>query len=357
MQTNIHVAQTHSGILFLSKKAGVTMETVDSFDLKPIRKAYSGIGWSLCAILAALLAAQFLINMLLQTFWPNGCWLTDSSSGKWILTFVPQYLIAIPVGLLLLRRIPATAPQPVRMGAKNFWIFLPICFCLTYAGNLLGNLLSSLLSGGEAQNVLDEYLLDSNPIKILFVVVLAPLFEEYVFRKQIIDRTRVYGEQSAVFLSALTFGLFHTNLFQFFYAFALGWVFAYIYIRTGKLRYPVILHSIVNFMGSVIAPLVISMLDLEALSNIDPNATIEEVMALYGSMLPGLLLYFVYIIILLGLSITGLVFLILQCKKLVWRNAQTSLPPAVQIKTTYINAGMLVFVILCLALTIMSVLL
>ena len=332
------------------------MEPIETFDLKPIRRVFSGIGWSLCAILFALLSSQILIEILLQTFWPSGCWLTESVYGKWILTFAPQYLIAIPLGLLLLRRIPAQPPQPVPMGVKNFWIFLPICFCLTYAGNLIGQLLSALLSGGEAENVLNDFVLDSNPIKILFVVILAPLFEEYVFRKQIIDRTRAYGEQNAVFLSALAFGLFHANLFQFFYAFALGWVFAYIYIRTGRLRYPIILHSIVNFMGSVIAPLILSMLDLEALSNIDPQATMEELLALYGSMMPGLLLYFLYVILLLGLSITGAVFLILQCQKLIWQNPQKLLPPAIQIKTTYLNVGMLVFLILCLALTILSVL-
>ena len=332
------------------------MENIGFFDSKPARKAYSGIGWSLCAILASLLAVQLLLQFLLHTFWPDGCWLTESSYGKWILTFAPQYLIAIPIGLLLLRRIPAAPPQPVTMGAENFWIFLPICFCLTYAGNIVGNLLSSLLSGGEAENVLNEFAMDSNPIKILFVAVLAPLIEEYVFRKQIIDRTRAYGEQSAVFLSALTFGLFHVNLFQFFYAFLVGWVFGYIYIRTGKLRYPVILHSIVNFMGSVVAPFVLSMLDLEALSNIDPNATNEEILALYGSMLPGLLLYFLYATILLGLSVTGAVFLIMQCKKLIWRNTEAQLPSGTQVKTAYLNAGMLVFLILCLALTIRSVL-
>lgn len=333
------------------------MEATEQYDLKPIKKVYSTIGWSLCTILAAVLIVQLVLSLSIRAFWPDGCWLTESPYGKWIVTFAPQYLIAIPLGLLLLKRIPADPPQSSKMGAKNFWIFLPICFFLTYGGNIVGNMLSSLLSGGEAQNALNDFAMDSNPIKILFMVILAPLIEEYVFRKQIIDRTRVYGEKAAVFLSALTFGLFHTNLFQFFYAFLVGWLFAYIYLRTGKLRYPVVMHSIVNLVGSVIAPLILSMLDMDALSNIDPNATEEALMALYGQMLPGLLLYYLYLFVLLGLFVTGLVFLIQKCKKLVWLDAPSQLPPAQSRKAVYLNAGMLVFLVLCTALTILSVLL
>lgn len=323
----------------------------------PIRRAYSRIGWSLCAIIGALLVVQTLIGVVVELFWPDGCWLTESSTGMWLVTFVPQYLIAMPVGILLMRKLPAQSPQPVSMGAKNFWIFLPICFFLTYGGNIVGNLLSYVMSGGEAQNALDQYALDSNPIKILFMVVLAPLFEEFIFRKQIIDRARLHGEKTAVFLSALTFGLFHMNLFQFFYAFLLGWVFGYIYIRTGKLRYPVIMHSIINLFGSVIGPMILSMLDLEALSSIDPNATDAELMALYGDMLPGLLLYFLYLIVLLGLFVTGLVLFIMQCRKLKWQKDELALPPGARIKAIYVNAGMLVFLTVCLAATVLSVLL
>jgi hypothetical protein len=134
-------------------------------------------------------------------------------------------------------------------------------------------------------------------------------------------------------------------------------IFAYAYIRSGRLRYPVLMHSIVNLMGSVIAPMIMSMLDLEALSNIDPNATNEEVLALYGSMLPGLLLYMAYLFVTFALSVTGLVFLILNCRKLVWKDSACQLPAGNRVKTAYLNSGMLVFLIATLALTILSVLL
>ncbi len=337
-----------------------TFETTDpavateQMDWKPAKKAFSGIGWALIVILVATLAVQLGLKLIVNAFWPEGCWLTDSSTGMWLFSFVPMYLIAFPAGLLVMKRVPADAPAPSKMSAKEFWILVPICFFLTYSGSIVGNILSLALSGGEAQNALNDYAMDPNPLKILFIAVLAPLLEEYIFRKQLIDRARVYGEKTAVFLSALTFALFHTNLFQFFYAFLVGWLFAYIYVRTGKLRYPVALHSIINFVGSVITPLVLSAVDLEAISNLDPNATEAEILAIYSQILPGLLLYYLFSLALLAAWVIGLVFFIQQRKKLVWQIAKKQLPAGFGRKAMCLNVGMIVFVLITLALTALS---
>ena len=81
---------------------------------------------------------------------------------------------------------------------------------------------------------------------VVFLVILGPIFEEWMFRKQLIDHTRKYGEKTAILLSGLAFGLFHMNLFQFFYAFLLGVMFGYIYMRTSKLRYSTAMHMIIK---------------------------------------------------------------------------------------------------------------
>lgn len=329
-------------------------QTAEQVDCKPVKKAFSGIGWALCAIIAATFAVQFVLKLVIKAFWPDGCWLTDSSTGMWLLTFVPMYLIAFPAGLLVMKHIPAEAPTACKMTAKEFWTYLPICFFLTYCGSILGNVLSSVLSGGEAQNALNAFATDTNPLKILFMVVLAPLLEELIFRKLLIDRTRVYGEKAAVFLSALTFALFHTNLFQFFYAFLVGWLFAYIYVRTGKLRYCAIMHGIVNFVGSVIAPLVLSSMDMDALSQLDPNLPEEELLKVYSQILPGLLLYYLFSMALLAVWIIGLVFFLQQRKKLRWEPAKIQLPAQRGIAAAYLNGGMIVFILLSLTLTAAS---
>lgn len=127
-------------------------------------------------------------------------------------------------------------------------------------------------------------------------------------------------------------------------------------MRTGRLRYPVLIHSLVNFMGAVVAPWILSLVDLEALAQMDPNASAEEIMTQYGDMLPGLAVYLLYVVILLGVSITGLVLLILKCRKLVWREAKAQLPKGAGIKTVYLNVGMIVYILLCLSMIIISLL-
>ena len=67
-----------------------------------------------------------------------------------------------------------------------------------YAGNLIGTFLSLLLSGGQAQNALYSFIQTDSPVKIVVIVFLAPVIEEFVFRKKLIDRARRYGEKSAM---------------------------------------------------------------------------------------------------------------------------------------------------------------
>lgn len=342
-------------VLVIKQRQEVVYMTEISSSEKGTRKAFSRIGIALCAI--------FLVSSLLQVVWfqvldlipgmPD--WFTTSSWGIWMGTFIPMYLIGIPVGLLIVKGVPGETPEENRLGSKDFFKFLLIAFFLMYAGNILGTMLSGLLSGGQAQNVLDEYAMDTNPLKIVFMVIGAPLIEEYIFRKCLLDKTRKYGEKAAVFLSALTFGLFHMNLFQFFYAFALGWLFAYIYLRTGRLRYPILFHGIINFMGGVVAPAILSLVDSDALTNMDANTTIVDLISQYRDMLPGLIATMLYSYAMIGLAIAGLVLLILERKKMVWRETQYQLPKDRVIKTIYINFGMIAFILLSLAFTLLSV--
>lgn len=320
----------------------------ETFDLKPVRRVFSRVGLSLFVISAAAI--------ILQLLWFQVPGILDSSWGMWLGTFVPLYVVAVPLGLLVMKGLPAERPEDHPLGGKGFLVFLLIGYCLMYGGNLIGTLLSFLLSGGTAQNAILDFAMDSNPIKILFMVILAPTIEEYIFRRQLIDRTVRYGEKTAVLLSALTFGLLHQNLFQFFYAFGLGLVFAYIYTRTGRLRYSVGLHAIINFLGSVVAPLILSMVDLEALANLDPAATDTEMLLLMGDMLPGLVVYMLYAFLMMGLAIAGLVLLIVHHRKLLWKDAPSPLPEGTAFKTVYCNIGMGLFGLLCLCMTVLALL-
>ena len=171
------------------------------------------------------------------------------------------------------------------------------------------------------------------------------------YLKQLLDRCSQYGEKTAMVFSALTFALFHMNLFQFFYAFGMGLIFAYVYLRTRRLRYPVLMHMIINFMGSAVPLWVVSNLDLDALSNLNPQNLDQEMLA---AILPGLLIYLVYVLVQLVLVIAGLVIGIVKRKSFTLQPTPEELPREGRVKTVYANVGFILFAILCAAVFLLT---
>ena len=96
--------------------------------------------------------------------------------------------------------------------------------------NLL-KVLQSIL-GHTISNPIESFL-DGKSVwlSLVFVSIFAPMVEEFIFRKVLIDRMRVYGDTAAIVVSALMFGLFHGNFFTiFFMLFFSGnslWVYLY----------------------------------------------------------------------------------------------------------------------------------
>ncbi len=324
------------------------------YNLKPQRKIFSRIGFALSAITAVAFAAQFALAYIPEWVLGSDNWLDTSSWGFWIKSLVPMYIFAFPAGWLIMRKMPVHAPEEHKLTFGKGILLFFIAQFIMYTGNIIGNISAMILSGGKAQNALVGYAMDSNPLKILVMVILAPLFEEFVFRKLLIDRTRAYGEKAAVFFSAITFGLLHQNFFQFFYAFGVGFVFAYIYLRTGRLRYTVIMHAIVNFMGAVIAPWVISQFDINALMS--STSSQAEMMKVYAEILPGLMIYLLYVFLLLGSAVTGLVLFIVFFRRFIWKWSEWQLPKSTAFKTIYLNAGVILFVVICLVFMVLSLL-
>ena len=276
----------------------------------------------------------------------------ENSWGMWLITFAPLYLIAVPVGLLLLRKIPAKPLEKHDLKPGRYIVSAIICIFMMYAGNILGTVITALLQllpGISAGNPILGYATDNALLpKVLFMVILAPVIEEYIFRKQLIDRMHIYGEKLAVFTSALMFGLFHGNLSQLFYAFALGLVFGYVYLKTGKLRYSIGLHMLINFIGSVVGPFF-----LEKLAVLDTMETMD--MATLEPILPWLLCFGAYVLVLIGLAIAGLVLLCINKRRVSFTPAELELPKESRFRTVYLNVGMILLVLGCAALIISNV--
>lgn len=324
--------------VFLQPKGKDYVPAAADQDLKAAKRQFSRMGLSILAIL--LLATVFQLVMLYAalSLFPD---LLMGSWGIWIATFVPQYAIAMPVGMLLLKKVPAHRPEARKLGLSRGVKFGFVCIFMMYAGNLLGTLVTTvagLLFSTEVINPLMGYITGDNlTAQVLIVVILAPMLEELIFRRMLIDRMCIYGGKTAVLLSALLFGLFHGNFSQFFYAFGLGLVFGYIYLNTGRLRYSVIAHMVINFMGSILAPELLKRLPTEPAQ---------------AALSPWTLAYGGYVVLLIAGSLTGLVLLCMNAGSLRFPAGELELPRGKSFRVSCLNAGMLLMILICTVLMI-----
>lgn len=89
------------------------------------------------------------------------------------------------------------------------------------------------------------------PLAAQFVAYgfVTPLCEELIFRGLMFKRLREnMGFHVALLGSAMLFGIFHGNIIQSLYAFAMGILFAYLYEMYGTLKAPVLAHMITNII-------------------------------------------------------------------------------------------------------------
>ena len=168
-----------------------------------------------------------------------------------------QYLVAFPILALMMRGVQkAQTVEKSKLSLKDLFLLFLIAELLMYVGNLIGQMLNNVfgaLMGQMPENDVAT-IISSVPmwLLIMIVVVIGPIVEELIFRKLMIDRLSLYGDRMAILFTSVAFGLIHANLYQFFYATLIGVLLGYVYTRTRDVRYTIVLHMILNFMGSIL---------------------------------------------------------------------------------------------------------
>lgn len=326
-------------------------------NLRYARRVFSRMGFALLAFFLLTYVFVFLLAAIIGAV--DGGDLSDNASL--IISSVAQYVLALPIFLLIIKRVPAAPPQPLpgepdsHLGVQRWLTLLLMGFPIMYIGSAMGQLLSQLLSNGKAEDSVETITsvsgLQDLAVQFMVFVVLAPLVEEFVFRKCLIDRLRPFGEKVAIVTSALLFGLMHGNLYQCFYAFGWGLIWGYAYMRTGRIRYSVGLHASVNFIGGIIAPLVVSGVDLDALSTLDQSDS-QAILQYLRENGVGLLLLLVWALLILGLSVAGLIMMIIRRHTFMLTATEGDLAPGNRCRTALGNPGVVSFMVLTVLLAV-----
>ncbi len=238
---------------------------------------------------------MFITGILLALFAPDIYKIIEESSAlNMILGSVAIYLVGTFVLYLTVKGCGVRKREKTNLSIENIIILCFICQFFAIAGNLIGQLITLIMntiSKTDTSVSVDE-LLSELPLWCIFLVMViaAPVFEELVFRKLMIDRFGIYGDKLAIIVSAITFGLFHGNFGQFFYTAAVGLVWGYVYAKSGRLRYSVIMHMIMNFVGGFLPSYALSAPSFLSIFSIFSFVTLQ-----YGTAIAGFVLLIVAI--------------------------------------------------------------
>ena len=317
------------------------------------RKFFSKIGLNYTFFgVFAIIMQIIIINIIGFT---NPIILNDINLTS-IIASVCNYILPLPIFLYLMNKLEKQEINSNKLTIKKFIVYIAISLTLMWVGNLIGLTITEILGNliqSEIANPIVETI-DSSSVytNLLLMVIMAPIFEEIIFRKLLIDRTIKYGKGVSILLSALIFGLFHGNLNQFFYAFLIGGFFAYVYIKTGKIIYTILLafliggffayvyiktgkiiytillHLTVNFFGSIISVIVGN-----SLNNMNTMANLPIADA-------GIII--IYFLIYVLIVIVGVIGLLKNYKKISLLKDNLIKKPYT---TSLINVGMICFYI------------
>ncbi len=288
---------------------------------------YGLVAYTLAASLFLL-----LVGVVLSIFAPALYKSIEANSTAYlVLNSVAMYIVGTGALYLCVRGSKTKKREKSPIGAEDIILLFFIGEFFTVLGNFLGQMITFILTALTGfDNILSiDQALNSYPLWCIFliVVIAAPIFEELVFRKLMIDRFSIYGDKLAIIASAIAFGLFHGNFGQFFYTAAVGLIWGYVYAKSGMLRYSVIMHMLMNFFGGFL-PMYISS----------------------GSPFFSVLGTFGLLVIQYGSAIAGFVLFILAIVKHWYRlegKPQIYLPNDDVKKFMFFNSGFIAFFLVC----------
>ena len=127
-----------------------------------------------------------------------------------------------------------------------------VIFGLNFINNLIMSMITLLFSISTAQPSMDFGTdMISNMALFCSAVLIAPIWEELLFRGAILRILDRYNHTIAIVCSSILFAMMHGSLAQWVYTFALGLILAYLSLKYDSLLLPMCIHA-TNNMFSVL---------------------------------------------------------------------------------------------------------
>jgi len=162
--------------------------------MKTIKKDFSKIGLFMFIGSIIIIAVQAISSIMTKRI----PFIAENPNLSMLAGMMPTYLIAMPIIFLMFKKIPVTINREKK---KMKPLHILAAFCISYAvmyfSNIIGMLTTGVISifkGSAVDNVMANVAAKLNlPVLFFLTVICAPIMEELMFRKMLIDRTYKYG--------------------------------------------------------------------------------------------------------------------------------------------------------------------
>lgn len=308
-------------------------------------KYFSTFGWFCFAFCLALFLSQEIIATLVYSVAP---WIFDHYLFSNLLSFVTLYAIALPVAYPILKKLPSVTPLREKVTPSFVIGGFFVAYLAMYVGNMVSVYIIELIysaSGNILTNPLEESV-ESTPMwaNVLFVVILAPVLEEIVFRGMICRRLLALGEGFAVVFSGVFFAMLHGNIYQLFYAFLLGCMFGFIYVKTGKIIYSIIYHVFINFVGTIVTTLINQYVRIDEILELltdenTLNALMNNDISAIEPYFTDIMIMSVYSFVVYGFIIAGAIIFFKNFKKIKLQSGLLPPPKKSRASIIFLNGG------------------
>ncbi|MGN6712846.1 lysostaphin resistance A-like protein [Anaerocolumna jejuensis] len=165
-------------------------------------------------------------------------------------------IIVFGIWLRNIKRKEVLDRKPSSLSAKNVVIIIALGMCLQIGLSIMLTLISSLQPGWFEKygDLMDKLGMGNSLASFLYVGIIGPIAEELIFRGVTFHKARkVLPFFAANILQALLFGIYHMNIIQGLYAFAIGLCFGLVRYVFHTLAASIALHMSVNLSGILLS--------------------------------------------------------------------------------------------------------
>lgn len=212
-------------------------------------KEMGKIGESLWLYIVMQLTLSFMLSFIVMPIFMYSMYFDYS-----IITAFVTMLVSFVTGLIMVYFLSSTFKRKIKdlkfsFKPKETIDTIAMMYFLNYAIGIIGALLSKFgfpdtspdfsLSGGFLYNL----------FTFISVVILAPIFEELIFRGMILQVLSKYNKVFAILVTSLLFGLLHLNMTQAVPAFFMSLILCYMCLKTDSLLVTILAHAGNNLLA------------------------------------------------------------------------------------------------------------